>query len=536
MERKGVRGKNLVVFIRFCLFSVLVTGFLAVNATTVNSQQAVQDASSTDELIIRYKTLTPENEKEKMRKNLRTSLKHRIQRLNVEVLKIQEGTIEEKIRQYKKNPNVAYAEPNYKAYALGVTNDALLSKQWGLFKISAVNTQISAWDITTGSPSIKLAVLDTGIEISHDDLFGKVILSSNFTDSPTVTDVFGHGTHVAGIAAAATNNSIGIAGAGYNTSILNGKVLGDDGSGYYSWVVNGIVWAADQGAQVINLSLGGASSSNVLQDAVNYAWSKGSVVVAAAGNTGNTRPQYPGYYQNVIAVAATDSNDKKASFSTYGNWVDVAAPGVNIYSTYKGNSYNSLSGTSMSTPFASGVSALIWARGICETNTCVREQLEKTTDKISGTGKYWTWGRINAYKAVSGAGPFSTPIPTPTPTINIIPTPSNTPIPIATATPTPVLSDAIKPTVSITYPVNGSTVSRKNNIEVTANADDDTGVARVVFYRNNNQICSIAGPTMDKIYSCSMYTVSTRTKVKYKATAFDVAGNSSSSSVTVTAK
>ena len=125
-------------------------------------------------------------------------------------------------------------------------------------------------------------------------------------------DVYGHGTHVAGIAAAMTNNGIGVAGLGYTSTIMNVKVLGDTGSGAYSGIASGIIWAADNGAEIINMSLGGSSTSSTLEDAINYAWSKGVVVVAAAGNSGNTTPFYPAYYTNCIAVAATDANDAKA--------------------------------------------------------------------------------------------------------------------------------------------------------------------------------------------------------------------------------
>lgn len=531
MEKKISKKKSQELIFYVVVFSlVLITGFLIIKTPIANSQQAVQEDTLTNEMIVRYKSKTSEKEKEKTRKNLRTALRHRIEKFDIDVLKVPEGSMSEKLRQYRANPDVDYAEPNYKAHAFVLTNDVSLSQQWGLFKIEAAGSQISAWDVTTGNPSIKIAILDTGIENTHPDLSGKVAVSANFTDSATISDLFGHGTHVAGIAAAATNNINGVAGAGYNTVLLNGKVLGDDGSGYYSWIAKGIIWAADQGAQVINISLGGPSSSIVLKDAVDYAWNKGSVVVAAAGNFGNSNPQYPGYYQNVIAVGATDNNDVKASFSTYGRWVDVSAPGVNIYSTYKENSYGYLSGTSMATPFAAGISALIWSKGICTTNICVREQLEKTADKINGTGTYWAWGRVNAYKAVSDADPFSTPIPTPTNII--IPTPTDPPMP----TPTEIPLDRTRPTVSITYPKNRSNVTRGINIVVNADADDNIGVIKVVFYRNGSQICDISGPTSDKKYICSMYTANTRSKVTYKATAFDTAGNMSSSRVTVTAK
>lgn len=518
----------------FLLLSILISALLTITLLSpriTNPKPTVLADYSPSEIIIKYKTTTQENEKEKLRKNLKTLLRYKIQKLNIDVVKIQEGSVEEKIKQYQANPQVLYAEPNFRTQAFAITNDTSLTQQWGLFKINAANdTQPSAWDTTTGDPTIKIAILDTGIETSHPELSEKIITSANFTDSPTTSDQAGHGTHVAGIAAAASNNGNGIAGAGYNTSLLNGKVLGDNGSGYYSWLASGIIWAADQGAQVINMSLGGSSASTTLEDAINYAWNKGSVIVAAAGNSGNSQLNYPGYYQNVIAVAATDTNDAKASFSTYGNWVDVAAPGVSIYSTYKDNSYSSLSGTSMATPFAAGTSALIWAKGTCATNTCVREQLEKTADPINGTGTYWTWGRINAYSAVSDI----TLSPTATPSA----TPTNTPTPTASPTPTPTPSptDTTQPTISITYPANGTIVPRRRYITVTASADDNIGITKVIFYRNNNKTCAVAGPTPDKTYNCVMYTSNSRTKVTYKAVGYDSSGNYSSSTVIVTAK
>jgi len=149
------------------------------------------------------------------------------------------------------------------------------------------------------------------IKSSHEDLTGKVVAAKNFTTSRTTDDKYGHGTHVAGIAAAVTNNSKGVAGAGVNCSLMNGKVLGDNGSGAYSWLINGIIWAADNGANVSNMSLSGSSESQALLDAVNYAWGKGVVLVAAAGNNGNSTPVYPAFYDNVIAVAATDQNDNR---------------------------------------------------------------------------------------------------------------------------------------------------------------------------------------------------------------------------------
>lgn len=216
---------------------------------------------------------------------------------------------------------------------------------------------------------------------------------------------------MAGSAAALTNNGIGVAGTCPNCVLYNVKVLADNGSGAWSWIANGITWATDNGAKVINMSLGGSSGSSTVESAVNYAWGKGVVLVADAGNSGTSSPFYPAYYTNVIAVAATDQNDNKASFSNYGTWVDIAAPGVSILSTApdhpnkiwgKAVKYGTLSGTSMASPHVAGAAGLVWSTGICFTdNSCVRNRIETNADQITGTGTYWVNGRLNAYRAVS---------------------------------------------------------------------------------------------------------------------------------------
>jgi thermitase len=300
---------------------------------------------------------------------------------------------------YSSNARVAYAEPDFVAQALGSPDDPLFGSQWDMVKVQAPQ----AWEVTTGSASINIAILDTGVDLDHPDLANKIISNINFSSSPTVDDVYGHGTHVAGIAAAMTNNGIGVAGLGYSAAIMNVKVMGDTGTGTYSAIASGIIWAADNGADVINMSLGGSSASSILQDAVNYAWSKGVVVVAAAGNSGSTAPMYPACYTDCMAVAATDAIDGKASWSNYGDWVDVAAPGVCIYSTLKDNNYGYKSGTSMASPHVAGLAALVFAtvsdaNGDGKLNDEVRTRIEANCDDIglSSIGH----GRINAARAV----------------------------------------------------------------------------------------------------------------------------------------
>ncbi len=420
----------------------LIASFFALlvllTAVPANAQAPLNVNTSASEkipgqILVKFRQNAPENIVELNVDGYNAKIKSRLDRINTFVLSVSPTQQDAIISAFSRLPNVEFAEPDYLAHAFTTTNDPSLSQQWGMAKIQASNTSgQSAWDITTGNPSVKIAILDTGIDHDHEDLSAKVVVNQNFTDSSSSDDFYGHGTHVAGIAAAATNNSIGVAGVGYNSQLMNVKVLNDSGSGAYSWIANGITWATDNGAKVINMSLGGSSGSTTLQNAVDYAVSHGVVVVAAAGNNGNTARSYPGYYSGAIAVAATDVNDAKASWSTYGSWVDVAAPGVDSFSTMPNHAntigptnYGSLSGTSMATPHTAGLAGLIWATGICATNTCVRSQIETTADPIPGTGNYWIHGRINAYKSVGGGSPSPTPTPTPAPS----PTPSPTPVP-----------------------------------------------------------------------------------------------------------
>jgi len=338
-----------------------------------------------------------------------------ISKINVHVVSIPPGQdIQKIIERFKKNRNVEYAEPDYIVRVDSAPNDPEFSKQWNLNNTGQTGGTLDAdidapeaWNTDPGNPAVVIAILDTGIKSDHPDLMGKVVSPEmNFSDSLGTGDVYGHGTHVAGIAAASTNNGIGVAGVGYDCRLMNVKVINDGGKGNYSWIAEGIMYAADSGAKVINMSLGGPPSKTI-EDAVNYAWGKNVVLVASAGNNNNTEIQYPAYCGNCIAVAATDYNDARASFSTYGDWVDVAAPGDNIYSTIlprvsKKSTiyYGYMSGTSMSAPHVAGLAGLIWSKGYT-TNNEVRCQILGTADRINGTGLYWVWGRINAQRAVT---------------------------------------------------------------------------------------------------------------------------------------
>ncbi|HSW11032.1 MAG TPA: S8 family serine peptidase, partial [Bacillota bacterium] len=213
-----------------------------------------------------------------------------LDRIGVQVVRVPAGDELRAVARYRANPNVLFAEVDGTVRALGFTpNDPMLPDQWGLTRVEAT----LAWGVTRGSSAIRIAILDTGIDAGHRDINPKVVAARNFSTSTTVSDRNGHGTHVAGIAAAVTNNARGIAGLGFNAVLMNGKVLGDNGSGTWSSVANGIIWAADNGAHVINMSLGGTSHSATVEDAVNYAWGRGVVLVAAAGNSNTSTLTYP---------------------------------------------------------------------------------------------------------------------------------------------------------------------------------------------------------------------------------------------------
>lgn len=306
--------------------------------------------------------------------------------------------------------DIEFAEPNYIAYALDtVPNDSFYSFQWGLSKIAAP----AAWDITTGS-NIIVAVVDTGIDLSHPDFNcpGKLVEGKNFVNlQAPPDDGNGHGSHVAGIAGACSNNSLGVTGLAWGAQLMPVKVLDDGGSGTYANVAAGIRYATDNGARIINLSLGGPADSSTVKEAAQYAYDRGALVVAAAGNCavgglncgGQINPDiYPAAYDTTMAVAATDESDYRASFSEYRPYVEIAAPGVSIYSTSKNDGYTWLSGTSMASPHVAGLAALIWSVDPSLSRDKVRSIIQLSADDLSPAGRdiYSGYGRINAGKAL----------------------------------------------------------------------------------------------------------------------------------------
>ena len=251
---------------------------------------------------------------------------------------------------------VEYAEPHY-VFLPNEVNDTFYQKyQWNL---PAIGTE-EGWSLTRGSKKIKIAVVDTGVDLDHPDLVRRLTTGYNAIDSSNnPDDDNGHGSHVAGIIASDTNNGVGMAGITWYNPIIPVKVMGADGTGGSFYVAKGIRWAVDHGANVINLSLGNYQTCDVLEDSIDYALEKDVVVISAAGNDNTDQPSYPAAYGGVLGVAAVDWDGNRADFSNYGDYIDVAAPGVDIPSTYAKGKYAALSGTSMAAPHVTALAGLI---------------------------------------------------------------------------------------------------------------------------------------------------------------------------------
>lgn len=290
-------------------------------------------------------------------------------------------------------------------------NDPHYDKQWALEKVDAPR----AWNYATGE-NILIAILDTGTDLDHPDLADKVrtdIDKDYINDDDEADDDEGHGTHVSGIAAATTNNGIGIAGLGWETMLLPIKVISADNEGDSVDLAEAIHYATDRGADVINMSLGGPEACPAeVQEAANYAYAKGVVLVAAAGNNGDNTEDFPANCTHVLGIAATNSTDNRSSYSNYGNHVSIAAPGSNIYSTQMGGGYGYKSGTSMSTPYAAGLAALLRARFPSYTPDQVASAILDNAEDLGATGwdEYYGCGRINAFQALAGGAHGSSPV------------------------------------------------------------------------------------------------------------------------------
>jgi subtilisin family serine protease len=341
-----------------------------------------------------------------------------IPQIGVRVLKVPADKRDRVIEALRHNPNIEFAEPNSIAGTGAATNDPYLTNgyEWHISKIQAAQ----GWDFATGNSSTVVAIVDTGVAASHPDLAGKVLAGYNFYANNTDTsDDYGHGTAVAGAAAAQGNNGVGVVGVAWNASILPVKISDPTGYATYSNMAKALTYAVDHGARVINISFYGSSSSSTLQNAANYVWNHNGVIFACAGNAGTSSPQYPAACSTVVAVTNTNSSDAISSSSSYGSWVTLSAPGTAIWTTNRDGSYGGWSGTSFASPVAAGVAALLVAQNPQITNSQIVNVLKQNSDDLGAAGfdNYYGYGRVNAFRALAAGG--SAPADTTAPAVAV---------------------------------------------------------------------------------------------------------------------
>jgi thermitase len=407
-----------------------------------------------DELLVGFDDTVAPRQAEGIYQAQGATKLERLRRLNVHRIRIDAAALPAMEQRLRRQPGVVFVERNRRvapaftppaAFTPAFTpNDPSFPSQWHLAAISATR----AWDITTGSSAIVIAILDSGVEASHPDLAGRLVPGWNFYDNTANTaDVFGHGTPVAGVAAATGNNGLGVVGVAMQSRIMPIRVSDSSGYAYYSTLASGLAWAADNGARVMNMSFAGIAASSAIRTAARYARSHGAVVVAAAGNCGCF--DATSETAEIISVSATDPADALASWSSRGNYVDVAAPGAGILTTSRGGGYSSVSGTSFASPITAGVVALMMAANSALTPTQIDQLLKANTDDrgTAGWDPEFGFGRVNAYRAVAAAAGS--------------------------------VVDTQAPAVAIASPTGGSVAG---TVAVAVAASDNVGVTRVELW------------------------------------------------------
>ncbi|MBI1395018.1 MAG: S8 family serine peptidase [Betaproteobacteria bacterium] len=416
-----------------------------------------------------------------------------IPQIGVQILSLPANANEQAMaKALSKNPRFKFAELDLAVRPSLITNDPYLSSAWHLAKVNAP----AAWDGSTGQ-AVTIAILDTGVNPSHVDLAANLVPGWNVYDnSANTSDVYGHGTEVAGVAAAVGNNVQGSAGVSWQSRIMPIRISAPDGLATYSAMAAGITWAADHGAKVANISYEGVAGSSTVSAAAAYMRSRGGVVVAAAGNTG-VEQTFP-VDDNLTSVSATDSADNKTSWSSYGKYVDIAAPGVGIYTTTNSGSYGTPSGTSFSSPIVAGTYALMAAANPNLSPANLDQALFGSAVDLGAAGvdPYFGAGRVDASAAVAVARRMTA-------------------------------ADTSGPVVAIASPSPGATIA--GTVGVDVGATDPSGVSVVELYAGN----TFVGADNSSPYQFALDTTTVPDgSLSLVARATDAYGNQSSSPVT----
>uniref|UniRef100_UPI000838F423 S8 family serine peptidase n=1 Tax=Thalassotalea crassostreae TaxID=1763536 RepID=UPI000838F423 len=497
LERKiafGVSNTKSNNVISTQSFSLVVFLFLVLNLimSSAFAKNAKQKQFRQGHIIVKVKAGVSAKSLEKLAKRFLSKKQRSIVSDHTFIIETSKGNEKRLIQRLNAHPDIAYAELDLELELNSVeTNDALVNSQWYLPKINMSD----AWSSSTGKDMV-VAVLDTGITVSHEDMAGQILTGRNVvSDNSDVTDINGHGTQTSGVIAALTNNSIGISSIAHNAKILPIKISEkSNGYAYSSHVAEGLNWAADNGADIANLSYDFATSTTV-SNAASYFRSKGGLVVISAGNSGGDLNCTEN--SNVIIVSATDSSDNKASWSDYGNCVDVSAPGVSIKTTFKSGGYGNISGTSFSAPITAAVLAVLKSANPQATINELETALKNSADKSMFDGDFsnkFGYGRIDANAALASLGGGEIEV------------------------------DQIAPTVEIITPNEES--SHSENVEVDVNATDDVEVSRVELYIDNELLATEQHAPYEFVIEQEKYNGQSLT---IHAVAYDTSGNISSS-------
>jgi thermitase len=487
---------------RFGAAAISLAAALACGSTWAQDQpeQAVQSQSAgwaLGRILVAPKAGLPGVEFDKILRGHGALSKRKLNGIDVHVIELpiqSRGREHALVQALARNPHIKFAEVDAYVQPTSSANDTLFPDAWHLSKTGTT----TAWDSSVGS-GVTIAILDTGVDATHPDLASKMVAGYNFFEGNTNTaDVQGHGTKAAGTAAAITNNGTGVASVAAASKIMPIRVAGADGWATWSALASGTTWAADQGARVISMSFQNPSSSASVLNAASYARSKGAVVIGAAGNTSAYDATAPSDLMTI--VAATDSSDARAGWSTYGPSVDISAPGVGIYTTIKGGGYGGWSGTSAATPVTAGVAALIIAANPALRPADIDKILQSTAVDLGTGGKdeYYGSGRIDAAAAIAAAKSV-------------------------------VAMDSQNPIVSISSPTAGTV---KGIATVDVAASDNVGVSKVSLFVGGTLLASdVVAP-----YSFSWDTATRGDgSTTLVAKAYDASGNvGTSQSVSVT--
>ena len=398
----------------------------ATSAPTERPPRAPQGAYDDDTLLVAFEPGIAAEERRNAHASQRAEVENTMDWLNLDVVRLPEH-VDPMVAaaRYEHNPNVAYAHPNWEVSGLSIPNDLLFNDLWGMhntgqpirasFVRGVADADIDApegWDLAFGAGSfpssggVRVGILDSGIDLAHADLLNKTKACANAQAAiglvaPGCEDDAAHGTHVAGTIAAIANNQVGVAGAAPNAELAVFKVLNAAGVGFYGDMIAGIRWLyTTGGARIISMSIGGPQD-DALDAALSDAARAGVLLVAAAGNDGDSTANYPAFHPDVVSVAATDASNKRASFSNCNSDVEIAAPGVDVWSTAPGNAYAPFSGTSMATPHVSGVAALVmWKKNLTAAQT--RTALTGTAVDLGAAGRdtCFGFGLVNLANAI----------------------------------------------------------------------------------------------------------------------------------------